>query len=350
MAKAIRSGPFGFFVSGICLSLCLSGRGTGCPFYLQPERVRAVVASCNTRPSHFFDFRDISGLFVTSSFGDRYGFSAVCVDLGRRKPLRGVNFASLRHPVSRHLAVRLCAFPPSWERRRDEKARAEPLSLTTVKSIEQYYGKTLMPELKRGGVSVCLNCDSLIRMISQDDYPVTKPEARGIYREYSIMKHLFVTITRLSLFVAVLILVAAALMTCGPATHSPPQGQPNSQSVQQEEDGPKYPKLDATFQQLVQRFEAGELSETEAATLAPDHFESLIMVTVDVSDNIEAIDDWLSEQGIKNPTRFANPDHDPMYINTWVPVSLLGALSQAGRCHSGLVHVRLLFIREKRFR
>ena len=150
------------------------------------------------------------------------------------------------------------------------------------------------------------------------------------------MKCLFVTITRHTLLLAVLLL-AAALLACGPATQSVPGEQTDPQSGQQdadgtpepaEEDSPKYPKLDATFQQLVQRFEAGELSETEAAALAPDHFESLVMVTVDVSSNLEAIDDWLSRQNLDYPHRFANPDHVPMYINTWVPVSLLGSLSQ----------------------
>ena len=150
------------------------------------------------------------------------------------------------------------------------------------------------------------------------------------------MKCLFVTITRHTLLLAVLLL-AAALLACGPATQSAPGEQTDPQSGQQdadgtpepaEEDSPKYPKLDATFQQLVQRFEAGELSETEAAALAPDHFESLVMVTVDVSSNLEAIDDWLSRQNLDYPYRFANPDHVPMYINTWVPVSLLGSLSQ----------------------
>ena len=141
------------------------------------------------------------------------------------------------------------------------------------------------------------------------------------------MRQFLEEISRHILFISFLLL-ATALLACGPAAESASEGQLSSQPVQQEEDGPKYPKLDATFQQLVQRFEDGELSEAQAAALAPDHFESLVMVTVDVSSNIEAIDDWLSEQGVKNPTRFANPDHDPMYINTWVPVSLLGALSQ----------------------
>ena len=150
------------------------------------------------------------------------------------------------------------------------------------------------------------------------------------------MKCLFVTITRHTLLLAVLLL-AAALLACGPATQSAPGEQTDPQSGQQdadgtpepaEEDSPKYPKLDATFQQLVQRFEAGELSETEAAALAPDHFESLVMVTVDVSSNLEAIDYWLSRENLDYPRRFVNPDHVPMYINTWVPVSLLVSLSQ----------------------
>ncbi len=150
------------------------------------------------------------------------------------------------------------------------------------------------------------------------------------------MEHLFVKTGRLTLIMAVMLLMAA-LLACGPATQSVPGEQTAPHPGQQdgdgtpapaEEDAPQYPKLDATFQEIVQRFENGELSETEAAALAPDHFESLVMVTVDVSSNLDAIDDWLSRQNLEDPRRFANPNHDPMYINTWVPVSLLGSLSQ----------------------
>ena len=151
------------------------------------------------------------------------------------------------------------------------------------------------------------------------------------------MNGLFKRVTRLPLLMTVLLLVSAALLACGPSSRSQPEGLPGSPPGQQdgegvpesvEEEGPKYTGLDATFRQIVQRFEDGELSEAQAAALAPDHFESLVMVTVDVSSNLEAIDDWLSGQGVGNPARVANPNHVPMYINAWVPVSMLGPLSQ----------------------
>ena len=153
------------------------------------------------------------------------------------------------------------------------------------------------------------------------------------------MKHFFGAITRLPSIIIVLLLTASALLACGPAAQAEPQGQPVSQAGQQdsegtpvpaEEDGPKYPKLDAIFQQLVQQFEDGELSETQAAVQAPDHFDSNVMVTVDVdlSANLEAIDAWLSRQDLDYPPRLADPNATPLYINAWVPVSLLGALSQ----------------------
>ena len=151
------------------------------------------------------------------------------------------------------------------------------------------------------------------------------------------MNDLFRRVTRFPLLMTVLLLVSAALLACGPSSRSQPEGLPGSPPGQQdgegvpasvEEEGPKYPGLDATFRQIVRRFEDGELSEAQAAALAPGHFESLVMVTVDVSSDLEAIDDWLSRQGIEYLQRFANPDHAPMYINAWVPVSLLGPLSQ----------------------
>ena len=150
------------------------------------------------------------------------------------------------------------------------------------------------------------------------------------------MNDLFRRVTRFPLLMTVLLLVSAALLACGPSSRSQPEGLPGSPPGQQdgegvppsvEEEGPKYPRLDATFRQIVQRFEDGELSEAQAAALAPGHYESLVMVTVDVSIDLEAIDDWLSGQGIEYSQRFANPNHAPMYINAWVPVPLLGPLS-----------------------
>ena len=78
----------------------------------------------------------------------------------------------------------------------------------------------------------------------------------------------------------------------------------------------------------MQQFEDGELSETQAAAQAPDHFDSNVMVTVDLSANLEAIAAWLDSQELDYPPRLADPNATPLHINAWVPVSLLGALSQ----------------------
>ena len=148
------------------------------------------------------------------------------------------------------------------------------------------------------------------------------------------MKHLFGKIALPPLTIAVILLTAAALLACGPvASEEQPGTQPGQQDSEgtpapTEEEGPKYPKLDATFQQLVQQFEDGELTETQAAAQAPDHFDSNVMVIVDLSANLEAVDAWLSRQDLKYTPRLADPNYTPLYINAWVPVSLLGALSQ----------------------
>ena len=47
------------------------------------------------------------------------------------------------------------------------------------------------------------------------------------------MKHIFKRIIPLPLLVAVLLLAAAALLACGPATQAEPEGQPDSQAVTQ---------------------------------------------------------------------------------------------------------------------
>ncbi len=78
----------------------------------------------------------------------------------------------------------------------------------------------------------------------------------------------------------------------------------------------------------MQQFEDGELSETQAAAQAPDHFDSNVMVTVDLSASLEAIAAWLDSQELDYPHRRADPNYTPLHINAWVPVSLLGALSQ----------------------
>ena len=93
-----------------------------------------------------------------------------------------------------------------------------------------------------------------------------------------------------------------------------------------EESEPRYPNLDSTLQEIVERFEAEELSEAGAAAQAPEHHGSTVLVEVGLSANVDAVDSWMGEQEIS--PRFKDPEYVPPHIYAYVKVSLLGALSQ----------------------
>ena len=165
------------------------------------------------------------------------------------------------------------------------------------------------------------------------------------------MKHIFRKTTLSPLIIAVLLLTAAILLACGPASQSESKGQPASQAGAQDNDAeptpaptptptptpesPKYPNLDAKLQEIVARFEAEELSESEAAAQAHTYHGSSILVTVDLSSaSIETVDTWMGSKDIS--PRQANPSHPTPNINGFVKVSLLGALSQ----QEGVIQVK----------
>ena len=150
------------------------------------------------------------------------------------------------------------------------------------------------------------------------------------------MKRFFKRTNPLPLLTAVLLLAAAALLACGPATQAEPQTEPASQAMAKDgepeptleptPEPPEYPNLDATLQEIVARFEAEELSESEAAAQAHTYHGSSVLVTVDLSANIDAVDAWMEGKDISS--RQANPSHPTPNIYGFVKVSLLGALSQ----------------------
>ena len=162
------------------------------------------------------------------------------------------------------------------------------------------------------------------------------------------MKYFFGKTALLPLVIAVLLLTAAILLACGPASQAEPQGQPTSQVAAQESDptpiptptpaqenGPKYPKLDARLQEIVARFEAEELSESKAAAQAHTYHGSSILVTVDLSSaNVDAVDTWMEGKDIS--PRQANPSHPTPNIYGFVKVSLLDVLSQ----QEGVIQVK----------
>ena len=156
------------------------------------------------------------------------------------------------------------------------------------------------------------------------------------------MKHLPGKIAQLYLVIAILLLTAAILLACGPASQAEPQTEPVSQAIAQKSDPdptptpepPKYPNLDANLQEIVARFEAEDLSESEAAAQAHTYHGSSVLVTVDLSANIDAVDAWMEGRDISS--RHTNATHIPPNIDAFVKVSLLGALSQ----QEGIIQVK----------
>ncbi len=163
------------------------------------------------------------------------------------------------------------------------------------------------------------------------------------------MKRFFVTMARLPLLIAVLLLAAAVLLACGPAAQSAPEVQPGPQPASQESDptptptaeptpaeesGPKYPNLDTFLQALVKRYEDGELTESETAAQAHTYHGSSVLATIDLSANIDAVGAWMEGRGISS--RHTNATHIPPNIHAFVKVSLLGALSQ----QEGIIQVK----------
>ncbi len=151
---------------------------------------------------------------------------------------------------------------------------------------------------------------------------------------------------RLSLLAVPLLLAALA---CGPAAPPMPEGSaelPAAQPAAQDDEptptpetdrSPKYPNLDDLLQALVQKFEAGELSEEEAAAEAPEQHGVSVLVEVEFEDNPAAaikVDAWMGVQDIS--ARYIDVEYIPPHIYAYVPFSLLGVLSQ----QEGVSHVR----------
>lgn len=112
-----------------------------------------------------------------------------------------------------------------------------------------------------------------------------------------------------------LIAAAATLLACGPAEPTATPRPTNS-----------YPKLATSLQDVVRKYESGELSETLAAALILAHHGPMVLVQVDLSANIDAVDTWMAEQEIA--PRHKNAGYAPPHIYAYVKVSLLGSLSQ----------------------
>lgn len=149
--------------------------------------------------------------------------------------------------------------------------------------------------------------------------------------------------TALLMTVLLLALTTSLVIACGPssqynvekeqlngATNLPQEGEPTPVP---EPVVNNYPNLDETLQDLVRRYETGELTERKAAALAPQNRGAHVLVQVDLQTedrndpSVNTLDKWMGANEID--PRFVNLNTAlPLHIYAYPKVSVLGALSQ----------------------
>ena len=141
--------------------------------------------------------------------------------------------------------------------------------------------------------------------------------------------------SRLFVMVTILALLVVVMLACGPADQYHAESGTAPAAAPQEADPTEtpepevnsYPNLDETLQDIVRRYEAKELSEADAAALAPEHHDTAVLVRVETSTAVGDVDTWMEQENI-NP-RYANSDYGPTpFIYAYVNVSVLGSLSE----------------------
>ena len=168
---------------------------------------------------------------------------------------------------------------------------------------------------------------------------------------------------------AVLIVAATIMLACGPAAQQSPAAEPDTRTaadpeaptaapppptsvptvcVQWEsteerieycftpepETTPKYPNLsDHRLVELVEEFEKAQQSARGATGQSAEQNPSLIEVRIELlsSDKVDGLAAWLESQGV------SGIDKGEVDIHTWLPVSLLGPMSE----QDGVRNVRI---------
>ena len=130
-----------------------------------------------------------------------------------------------------------------------------------------------------------------------------------------------------ALAIVALVTLAIAL---GVATPNVYGGDDDSLPTLPEKPELKYPNLGSNLDQLVASVEKGETSAKEAAEDAPVHQEASVAVTIYLSGNVDDVVKFLEDNG--GSPRNVGED----YIETYVPLSLLGQVSE----QPGVIRVR----------
>ena len=95
--------------------------------------------------------------------------------------------------------------------------------------------------------------------------------------------------------------------------------------------GHPYHKLERGLDDLVDRYERGELTEAEAAAQTDFHQGSTVAVTVELINdpaNTDAVIAWLKSKGVSAEYVAKHEAPHPHYVGAYVPVSMMGTLSR----------------------
>ena len=120
----------------------------------------------------------------------------------------------------------------------------------------------------------------------------------------------------LPLIAVITLLSTLALSACGPAApYQEEQGQ--GLAAQDGEPTPSptpgtYPNLDETLADLVRKYETNELTEEEAAALAPEHHGKKVLIQAEIDGNIANEDTSMEDQDIS--PRYADSEYRPPRI------------------------------------
>ena len=124
--------------------------------------------------------------------------------------------------------------------------------------------------------------------------------------------------------------VSAPAEASEPAPQSTGTGHDNQAPPIPDKGGLKYPNLGSRLDGLVTSVEAGQTTAEEAAAETPVHSGGSVAVTIYLSGSVDGVVSFLQENGAAP----RNMGED--YVETYVPVTLLGPVSE----RPGVIRVR----------
>ena len=132
------------------------------------------------------------------------------------------------------------------------------------------------------------------------------------------------------LFVAIATIAAMVLVLSTASFGVAADGDDDQVTATPEKRELRYPNLGSNLDQMVANLQGGRATAQEAAEDAPMHRDESVAVTIHLSERVSEVVEFLEDNG--GDPRNVGTD----YIEAYVPVSLLGSLSQ----QPGVLRVR----------